>query len=329
MTYEEFKKELYRNLKSQEISGGKHILLLERGSVFLSEDAITMIRLINLGDYGREDTVLKEDTICVVWKRQGIQGLLHWSVRPVYERFKREGWQGVLPEMVSKIQRSGYSSNMLPAWESDAESGRLIIKPLAHPRHREELKTGICWVFGDIALTLYLLVCDAGEDFLAVKMNRDMISGGDMTDEVLLTNALLNTYRKMPPRLYYGTDACRQYNRDYGVFMPGEKGKRIVIHPDDEQEGLHGYRVTTRNGLNGAVALFYPGVKERLAELLDGDYYVGFTSVHEAAVYPARHKALSELKTAIQRTNILYAREEVLTNRVYRYSCSRKELIEV
>lgn len=328
MTYEEFKKELYRNLQSQGMSGGKQVLLLEKGGVFLREDAVTLLRLINLGDYGREDTVLREDILCVVWKKQGIQGLLHWSIRPMYERFKREGWQGVLPEMVSKIQRSTAPAGMLPGWTHDTESGRLIIKPLHHPCHREELKNSICWVFGDIALTLYLLVCDEGEDLLAVEINRDMVEG-DMTDEVLLTNALLNTYVKMPPRLYYGTDVCHRYPQEYGVFMPGEKGKRIAIHPDDEQEGLHGYLVTTSNRVNGAVALFYPGVKERLSEVLDGDYYVGFTSVNEAVVYPARHKALRELKAAIQRTNILYERNAVLTNRVYRYSCSRKELIEV
>lgn len=328
MTYEEFKKELYRNLQSQGMSRGKQVLLLEKGGVFIREDAITMIRMINLGDYGREDTMLREDTICVVWKKQGIQGLLHWSIRPMYERFKREGWQGVLPEMVSKIQRTTVPAGMLPGWANDAVGGRLVIRPLADSCRREELKNSICWVFGDIALTLYLLVCDAGEELLAVEMNRDMVDG-DVTDEVLLTNALLNTCAKMPPRLYYGTDIRHRYPREYGVFMPGERGKRIVIHPDDEQEGLHGYRVTTVNGQNGAVALFYPGVRERLSALLDGDYYVGFTSVNEAVVYPARHKALRELKAAIQRTNILYERNEVLSHRVYRYSCSRKELIEV
>lgn len=329
MTYEEFKKELYRNLRAQEMSQGKQVMLLEKGGIFTGEDEIAMIRLINLVGYRREDTVVREDILCVVWKRQGIVSMLHWSVRSVYERFKKEGWQGVLPQMVAKIQHSGKADDSILLGNSVPESDRLIIRPMHYPCDREELEDGICWRFGDIALVMYLLLHDDAEGFLTVKMNRDMVEKWDMTDEGMLTNALLNTYAKMPPRLYYGTDIRYRYDNNYGVFMPGEKGMQIVVHPNDEQEGLKGYLLTTTRRLNGAVALFYPGVKERLAEFLKGDYYVGFTSIHEAVVYSARHKVLHEMKAAIQRTNIMFDRREMLTNRVYRYSCSRKELIEV
>ena len=327
MTYEEFKKELYRNLRTQEMSRGKQIMLFEKGGIFNDADEITIIRLMNLAYHGREDTVVREDMICAVWKKQGIVSMLHWSMRPAYERFKKEGWQGVLPRMAAKMQRSGETADCAAAENCASGSDRLIIRPLHAPC--EQLENGICWRFGDIALALYLLLHDDAEGFLTVKMNRDMVEKWDMTDEVMLTNALLNTYARMPPRLYYGADIRSQYGKGYGVFMPGEKGRRIVVHPCDEREGMQGYLLTTARRLNGAVALFYPGVKERLAELLDGDYYVGFTSIHEAVVYSARHKVLHEMKEAIQRTNIMFDRREMLTNRVYRYSSSRKELIEV
>ena len=329
MTYEAFKKELYRNLRAQEVSKGKQVMLFEKGGVFTDEDQITIIRLINLAGHGREDTVVREDMLCVVWKNQGIVSMLHWSVRPIYERFKKEGWQGVLPPMAAKMNQSGRRTDDASVENYVPEREHLIIRPLHYPYDREELEDGICWRFGDIALVLYLLLHDNGEEFLTMKVNRDMAQKWDMTDEGMLTNALLNTCAKMPPRLYYGTDIRFRYDKDYGVFMPGEKGKRIAIHPDNKREGLRGYLLTTTRRLNGAVALFYPGVKERLAELLGGDYYVGFTSIHEAVVYPALHKVLPQMKAAIQRTNIMFDRREMLTNRVYRYSSSRKELIEV
>ncbi len=329
MTYEEFKKELYRNLQMPEVSQGRQVILLEKGDILISEEAIAMIRLINLGNYGREDMILKEDTICVVWKNQGIQGLLQWNVHPIYERFKREGWQGVLPELVSKLQRTGPAGDSRLTTGRVPESESLMLRPLHYPYYYEELEDGLCWIFGEIALALYLLVHEDEDEMFMLRVNRDMLGKGETADEVLLTNALLNTAAKLPPRLYYGTQINMQYGREYGVFMPGERGRGIVVHPDDGQEGLRGYCVTTTRRSCGAVSLFYPGVKERLAELMDGDYYVGFTSIHEAMVYPARHKVLSELKAAIQRNNILFERREMLTNRVYRYSCSRKELIEV
>uniref|UniRef100_UPI0040574271 DUF5688 family protein n=1 Tax=Acetatifactor sp. TaxID=1872090 RepID=UPI0040574271 len=298
MTYEEFKRELYHNLHLQEVSQGRQVILLEKDERFRGEDVTMMIRLINLANYGKEDSILREDTICVVWKKRGLQGMLHWYVRPIYERFKREGWQGVLPEIVCKIQQSGHQGHRLTVGSYASENDRLIIKPLNYSYYREELEDCICWRNGDIALPLHLLLYEMGEEMFSVKLDRDSIEKWDVSDEVLLTNALLNTCEKMPPRLYYDVRT-------------------------------RGYCVTTGRRSGGAVAFFYPGVKEQLSELLEGDYYVGFAGADEVLAYPVHHKVLSKMKTAIQRVNILCEQRDVLTDRVYRYNSNRKELIEV
>lgn len=329
MTYEEFKKELYRNLQQVQPSKEKEVLLWEKGVIFTDVERAAMLRMINRSDYGREETVVREDILCVRWKKQGAIGMIHWRIRPIYETYKKEGWQGVLPQMIAKIQISDQVNPRLPAENYTADSDKLIIRPLHYPHCRQEMERGVCWKFGDIALVLYLLLQDGGEDLMMMKIQRSMIENWDVSDEILLTNALLNTYAKMPPRLYYATDLRMQYEKRYGVFMPGEKGKSITIHPKDKWEGLHGYILTTTKRVNGAIALFYPGVKERLAEMLEGDYYVGFTSIHEAVIHPVGQKVLREMKEGIQRTNICFAPQEMLSNRVYRYSCKRKELIEV
>lgn len=329
MTYEEFKRELYRNLQQGELSKGKEILLWEKGVIFTDVERAAMLRMINRSEYGREETVVREDILCIKWKKQGAISMLHWKVHSVYETYKKEGWQGVLPQMIAKIQTLDHVSPKIAAEKYETDSDKLIIRPLHYPRCRQELEKGVCWIFGDIALVLYLLIMDEGEDYITVKIQRSMIDKWDVSDEILLTNALLNSYAKMPPRLYYGTDFRADHDRDYGVFMPEERGHGIAVHPEDEWEGRFGYILTTTKRLNGAIALFYPGVKERLAELMGGDYYVGFTSIHEAVIHPACHKGLSEMKDGIQQTNICFEPREMLTNRVYRYSCKRKELIEV
>ena len=90
MTYEEFKRELYRNLQ-QGMSLGRQILLLEKGAVVAQKEALTVMKLINLSEHGREDAVIREDIICVVGRRKGVVSLLHWGIRQLYERFKKEG----------------------------------------------------------------------------------------------------------------------------------------------------------------------------------------------------------------------------------------------
>lgn len=329
MTYEEFKRELYCNLQQAKAARGKEFLLWEKGAVFTDAERTAMLRMINKCDYGREETVVREDILCVRWRRQGAIHMLHWRIRQLFEIFKREGWQGVLPQMLGKIQVLHQVNPRLSAENYTTESDRLILRPIRYTGVSQETEKGISWIFGDIELALYLLIRDEGEDYITVKVQRTMIDRWDVRDEILLTNALLNTYAKMPPRLYYGTDFRSKHAASYGVFMPGERGKRIEVHPKDEWEGRFGYILTTTKRLNGAIALFYPGVKEQLAKLMGGDYYVGFTSIHEAVIHPACHKVLSEMKDGIRQTNVCFDPREVLTNKVYRYSRKRKELIEV
>jgi len=329
MTYEEFKRELCRNLQQQGLPGRARVLLLEKGAVYEDENLEHILRMVNVSDYGKEDGVLREDILCVVWKRMRTVSILHWKVRTIYEQFKQEGWQNVLPALVTQIRQLGQLDRSVIRGDYTGKCERLLLRPIYYPNLRGEEDNIIFWKFGDIALVLYLLVQRDTENIITVKLHREMAKAWNMTDDVLLTNALLNTYAKMPPRLYYGTDIRSHYDNHYGVFMPGERGITIRVHPRSERERLHGYLLTTSDRRNGAVALFYPGVKERLAELLGGDYYVGFTSIHEAVIHPVGHKVLHQLKESINRTNIVFDNSEMLSAQVYRYSCKRKELIEV
>ncbi len=290
MTYEEFKKELYRNLQWRGKATGGQVILLEKGSILLEEDMVSLIQLVNLANLGKEDNVLREDALCVLWKQRSPQGFLHWNVRELYERFRVEGWQGIWPDIMSKIKRTANRGNDI--------CNRLLMKPLSYQRYREELEESVYWRRGEIALALCLLVCDTGEELLTMRLNRDILRQQMGSDETILAMALMNTYAKMPPKIYFD--------------------KRI-----------RAYRVTTYKRGNGAIALFYPGVKEHLSELVGGDYYVGFASVHEALVYPVFHNALSKLKSSIYHTGMMCEPREKLTDRIYRYSCRRKELIEV
>lgn len=342
MTYEAFKRELYQNVLKQAGTGGRLAKLLEKGEVCQEDQLARAVRIMNLNAQ-REGTkqaaactlegaenVLQEDVLFVILEGIGNASILHWKVRPLYERYKKEGWQSVLPEIVMKLRKSPCRSSFLPFDENSYENSaeKLMIRPLNYPGNREELENCISWRFGDIALALYGVIYDMDPDFMTMKITRGMLEKWNVSGTEALTNALLNTYVKMPPRLYEGTDFYNRRDTKTGVFMK-EEGAFFEIDAGDCEKGLRGYRLTTNKWLNGAVALFYPGVKERLAELFQGDYYVGFTSIHEAVIHPVQHKVLGEMKAAIQHSNAVFDKREMLTNSVYRYSSARRELLEV
>ncbi len=85
-----------------------------------------------------------------------------------------------------------------------------------------------------------------------------------------------------------------------------------------------GYVLTTTRQVNGAVALFYPGVQERLAELFGGSYYIAFTSIHEAQLHAYGTVKPSQVKDCLLDTLNYFPEEEVLTRRVFFYDAKKK-----
>lgn len=330
MTYEEFKRQLYYSLLELETAKDTEIGILERGVIYEDEIAKRVIGAVNLSDQGREEAVLKSDLLYAVWEKGQYDCMLYWPVRQFYDRYKSEGWQAVLPELAVAINRENIRKGKLPT-ENDTyvqHRANLILRPMSMERCREELTNCIYWSFGDAALVLYLLVYDDQENFVSMKLERSITEKWGKRDAVLLTGALLNCSLRMPPRLYYAQDELRYYDERGGIFMPGEEGIPIKINRWDALQGGIGYRLTTTRRFGGAVALFYPGVKERLAELFGGDYYVAFVSVNEAKLFPVRHKSLADLQAELEHNNALLENRSFLTGRVYRYGQLRGELIE-
>lgn len=333
MTYEEFKKELYRNIVEQEElkKRGVKVRLFEKRTIYTSVEDVNEIRAMNISYYGCADGVVREDIVCAFWEDDRSRRVMKWRVRPLYEQYKEEGWQGVLPGIIMKIWMTQVSvrENALK-WEKYEEiSDRLIVRPVHYFSKRRELTDAIYWRYGDIALVLHAIICLDRGSYITSVMQHAYLETWKVPDGQVLANALLNSCIKMPPRLFHANDMRSKYAYWEGVFMPGEQGRRIDINRRDEKEGIHGYRLTTNRRYYGAVALFYPGVQERIAELLGGDYFVGFTSVHEAVIHPAHCKQLNEIKAAIQHINAIFDERDMLSSRVYRYSSNRKELIEV
>lgn len=328
--YEDFKRELYRNVMQQKCGTGVTVRLFERRMICADEEGIRMIKLVNLACFGVKDIVVREDVLCLSWGGGGLVNMKYWRVQLLYERFQKEGWMGVLPEIVIRLQEGGNNESR-SKWKSGYEQSRRrhILRPLNYHFNRTELENCIYWRFGDMALVLYDLMFETEEDCTTMKINREMAEDWHLEDNILLHNALLNTRERMPPRLFCGDDMEYGHCMSDGVFMPEDGPINVCIRRNDGREGMTGYRLTTTRRINGAIAVFYPYVKEQLAWMMKGDFYVGFPSIHEAVVHPVRHRALREMKEAIRHTNLLFDQREMLTGRIYRYMGSRQELLEV
>ena len=81
------------------------------------------------------------------------------------------------------------------------------------------------------------------------------------------------------------------------------------------------YILTTNRFQLGAVALFYPGVAEKIAEMAGGNFYAIPSSVHEFIILPESDKySEEELQAMLESGNRdVVSEDDILSDTIYVY----------
>lgn len=192
----------------------------------------------------------------------------------------------------------------------DTAKNRLFVRLLNCDRNADVLKNVVHKTLGDIALTVCAIVDDNREDLISTKILKFM--GKTETD--IFNEALENTYRATPPRIYKSEEMI--FNREYTGDSFMESCDEDVISKD----GM-GNCLSTTIKTNGAVAVFLPGVAEHLAELLNSDFYMAFINIHEVMIHNAKKVDPEDLKSVLTDTiRETVPEEDYLTSRIYKYN---------
>lgn len=171
---------------------------------------------------------------------------------------------------------------------------------------------------GDIAQVLYMKVSECDGNIMSTKIFKSVVEkwkedGLTLSEDNILEEALRNTERMYPPRIY---------RWDQMLFNPEYEGEEFMSPSTEEaiNQDLIGNCLTTAKKTNGAVAIFYPGVAERFAGVLDSDLYLVFTSVHEVMVHKADGVDAVDLSIILQDTlEEATPKEDFLTRKIYKY----------
>lgn len=196
----------------------------------------------------------------------------------------------------------------------------LILRPLNYHLVKEDIRDVPHIRIGDIALVLYAVMAHSGNDYFTAKMRRSQMEKWSRPEDEVLQEALVNTSFLYPPRLYSVEDLLAWDGKQHedGRFMSEEDGVSI-------RKGMRGYILTNTLEINGAIAMFYPGVARKIADGFGEDFYIAFTSIHEAQVHSAGMISPDVVHSSLRDTNKhCNRREEVLTNRVYCYHYDKK-----
>ena len=186
----------------------------------------------------------------------------------------------------------------------DLIKDRLIIRPLNYSNNKNNLEDYVYDTFGDIALVLYAVIDDE-ESLHTVKIPYDIFKKWNLDKKVVFTAAMDSTKKSAEARIY--TD-LRSINGD-GMDI----NDNVILESNTIP------MITTTRKTNGAIAMFYPEVKEKIAELFGDSFYVAFTSIHEAMIHKKGAIDPSSIRRHVRVTNRTFGMDEALTEEVYYY----------
>lgn len=323
MNYKEFTKTLLEQLaqKSEWNICEKNIKYYKNGFTSTDKMDLDFIRYTNIRYYKSESDTLIGDYIVILTEgKNELTGMSRFSVEDLYQSFQQKGWDLVwdtIKENLDMSKRVDETGVLEQIHDYHAIKERLIIRPINFTDHRYELKDCIYKRIGDIALILYLIIYDTKEQGLGtVRIPKPAVEEWNLDIETVWEDALLNTNVMAPPRIYFNPLDC--YNPPYtkGAFMA--LGSEIT-----KIERFQIPSITTTKQTNGAIALFYPGVKERLAQMMNGSFYVAFTSIHEASLHCKGSIAPLQILRQIKDINKAFNPAEILTRKVFYYDAEK------
>lgn len=328
MKYEEFREEFVKRLKERkEELGYETVRFYQDG--FTSDDPkeLKIIRNTNIKYSRTESDVLIGDFVILELYNTHRQ-TCRFSCGELYKEFEKNGWEIVwtnVNENLACCEQYAKLGIMEQIEENNYEvlKEKLFIRPLNFNDHRYELKDNMYRLIGDIVLVLYLLASDENVDgqhnVMSIKFPKSLTESWELSEEEIWEYAMTNTYMMAPPRMFI--NPLDTYNPPY------HKGAFMALNSDIKSLNAGDIpTITTTKQMNGAIAMFYPGVQERIAELFGDDYYVAFTSIHDVKLHKKGTIPPIHILRSLKDTNNAFDPTETLSRKVYLYEQAVKEL---
>lgn len=170
----------------------------------------------------------------------------------------------------------------------------------------------------DIALAVYVIIADKDGILNTVKLPMELIEkwekeNGISKDDVF-KQAMSNTEERYKAALY--TNIFDIENTPILDCMLMENGYRVTELTDNTVA-----LITTMKKTNGAIAMWYSGVKEKISELYGGSsFYAAFTSIHEAMIHKAGTISVDSIRRNVTETNRIFGPHDTLSDKVWYYN---------
>lgn len=201
------------------------------------------------------------------------------------------------------------------AGDYDSLRDSLIIRYVNYELRKDQLDGCVYERFSDMAKVLYQRIDDKDGTLTTCKIDKDEVRlwGMEGEEERIMEAALRNTMRLYPASIFNHT-----IMKEVDV-LDSSFCREDILMPMTGSGLLTTFRIT-----NGAAAIFYPGVREKLAGVMGGSFLAVFMNINDIMIFD-KESDLAEkyLMIAGKSTDL----GEKLSERVY--LCTGKGIVPV
>lgn len=322
-TFKEFKK-----IKEQEAN----VVLHKEGETAETEQGRGFILDTNIKYFGKEcDTLLGDFVEIIMNTESEAPEFVRINMSSAFGVFTKHdySWDAIEGFVADQIDYAvNIRGNAKAIIDNMGDYSRikphLIIRPLNYNIHDISLSGYVYEKVGDIALVLYAVVFDDETNgaLNTVKVPAQMFEYWGETWEDVLNEVMMNTYFFAMPRLYTNILETDTTPEEESAFM-SEKCTLKEISPSTIP------LLTTTRRTNGAIAIFYKGVAEKIAEMFGDSFYVAFTSMHECMLHKYGTMNPETIRRHVRATNQTFGPEDTLSYEVFFFNKETKEFTVV
>ena len=218
---------------------------------------------------------------------------------------------------------------------------RLVLRLIHLNENKELLKSVPYQEFMDLAVVCYCILENDEIGSGAILIHKHHVKAWEIEEEVLFQDAFVSSPRIEPCQIMKMREMIKDilsenilqeahslYGDEAENMIPG-----MLEHLANEMEQVEVpmYVLTNKKRYYGAACIVYPNILEEIGDLLQEDYYIIPSSVHEILFLPAGKcidsEALNSIIEDVNRTQV--EDEDWLSDHTYLYQREQKKLLSI
>lgn len=198
-------------------------------------------------------------------------------------------------------------------YQYDTVRNTLRIKIINYEKNRQFLEDVPHMRFLDLAVICYSQVESEALRNGSIIVRESHLKMWQITKKQLFLDGVMESVSHLPHLLVKMTALLEEIQTEFPEEL------RIEFPIEEDEAGMR--ILTNCQKINGAAAIFYPGVLEECAKHIGSDYYILPSSIHEVILVPEKEGSFELLSSMVHDVNDeQLAVEEILSNHVYYYN---------